>query len=308
MSVEERQNWSDKAFQGIRSGDRERTLFLRFLDSHDLRPNTLRAFTSDLRRFMVWFNARNGEQFVLERVTTRDITDFKNYMRNEKGLAISSVNRALVMVRKFLGWLVTTGELGSNPAEMVKELRQVELAPKGLTAQEVRRLLRELELRKDIRGTAIFSLLLYTGCRVGDLVQLELSDLVLSERSGSATFRHAKGGKERTVPLPLLARRAIQSWMDVRPPSSASKVFVGCRGALTETGVRKLCDKYSAIIGIRIHPHLLRHTMAKKFLEDNQNDLVGLSMILGHESLNTTARYTKKSAVQLLEGTERINY
>ena len=61
----------------------------------------------------------------------------------------------------------------------VKELRRQQLAPKGLERSEVRRLLREVELRQDVRANAIFSLLLYTGCRVGDLVNLELSDLMI---------------------------------------------------------------------------------------------------------------------------------
>jgi len=48
--------------------------------------------------------------------------------------------------------------------------------------------------------------------------------------------------------------------------------------------------------------------MAHKFLEDNNNDLVGLAQILGHESLNTTARYTKRTERQLGEETERMAY
>ena len=126
----------------------------------------------------------------------------------------------------------------------MKELKRQALAPKGLDRSEVRKLLREVELRQDTRLSAIFNLFLFTGCRVGDLIGLELNDLMISERSGSVVFRNGKGNKQRSVPSPLIARRTLQSWLEARPQVGSPIVFIGECGPLTDRGVRNLCDKY----------------------------------------------------------------
>ena len=96
-------------------------------------------------------------------MTTRDVSDFKNYLRRDQGQAVATVNRALVTLRRFFGWLVDQGSISANVVKPVKELKRQELAPKGMERQDVRRLLREVELRQDLRGNAIFHLFLFSG-------------------------------------------------------------------------------------------------------------------------------------------------
>jgi len=261
-----------------------------------------------MRRFAKWFVAVNKEPFCAARITTSDLSGFREEMRRENRLAVATINRNLVTMRRFLGYLLERGCINANPAKIVKELRQQILAPKGLERSQVRKLFREIELRHDVRANAIFHLLLYSGCRVSDAANLEMQDIILSERSGTVVFRFGKGGKQRSCPLPLSARRSISAYLESRPPVAYDRAFIGERGGLTTRGFRALCDKYSVICGFKIHPHLLRHTFAHQFLENNENDLVALAQLLGHENIQTTSRYCQRSADALAEAVDGLQY
>jgi site-specific recombinase XerD len=301
-------NWEHNVFEGIQTGGDEPGLVQRFLAAHDFSPNTADAFRFDLRKLAGWFVAANHEPFRFERVTVRDLVDLRDHLRRERGQAVATCNRLLISVRRLYRWLVEQGVAATNPAKQVKELRRQALAPKGLDRAQTRRLLREVELRGDARAAAIISLMLYTGARISDVVQLDLDDLLLADRSGHVVFRQGKGNKERTCPLNLAARNAITSYLETRPPLETNRVFVGERGELTAKGVDKLLRKYACLCGFKLHAHLLRHTFAHQFLADNGNDLVALAQLCGHESLNTTMRYTTRGQGQLAESVERVNY
>jgi integrase/recombinase XerC len=302
------QNWGDNVFEGITVREEETSLFRQFISAHDFSPHTTKAFTFDLRKFASFFVEVNHEPFNVTRITTADVTSFKRHLREQLNQSVATVNRALVSIRKYLGWLVDQNHVTSNAAKGVKELKLQKLAPKGLERNQVRSLLREAELRNDVRSIAIFSFMLHTGCRVSDLIHFQMGDLLMSERSGTAIFKWGKGGKQRQVPLPIPARKALEAYLAIRPITSVQNVFLGERGPLTDRGIRGLCDKYSAICGFHIHPHLLRHTMGHQFLRDTNNDLVSLAQILGHENLNTTARYTQRNSQQLAEAADRLTY
>ena len=182
------------------------------------------------------------------------------------------------------------------------------VVPKGLTTADVRKILREIELRHDQKAGACIGLMLHAGLRASEVVGLELDDVTIASRSGQVVCRHGKGNKQRIVPLSNEARRVMQAYFETRPPVDCQAVFIGERGALTYSGLRATCSKYSAITGVAFTAHKLRHTFAHRYLEQTKNDLVGLAQILGHESLNTTSIYTRRGQDELQERIDGLRY
>ena len=166
------ENSGDNVLVPIPVGGDEAALIDRFLADNDFSLNTRRAFATDLDKFSDWFTVSNKEPFRIGRVTTGDVSSFRDQLRRDKGQAVATINRALVAIRRFFNWLIETGHLTNNPAKKVKELRRQQLAPKGLDRAQVRKLLREVELRGDIRANAVFNLFAFTGARVGDIAAL----------------------------------------------------------------------------------------------------------------------------------------
>jgi site-specific recombinase XerD len=281
--------------------------FEQFLSVNDFAPNTVRALRLDFAKFVKWFEAANQERYEDKRVTPRDVADFRRHLREDRRQAASTINRALVTLRRYFDFLAKIKMIESNPAEGVKELRRVMGPPKAIERSKVRKLLREATVRNDHRGLAAMSIMLYSGLRVGEVAALELADIDLGDRGGSVRVRNGKGGKERTVPLPVEARKAIRKYLDARPPVRSARFLIG-RGMepLGTDGIRYMVRKYGISAGIDLHPHALRHTMATEYLSANANDLVGLAQLLGHESVETTSRYTKRDESTLFTASERI--
>ena len=109
-------NSAENVFDGIPSGPDESDLVRAYLATTDWTPGSRRGFAFDLRKLAAWFVESNKEPFRVARVTTRDVTDFRDHLRREMALAVATVNRALVMVRRYFGWLAEQGHVPANPA------------------------------------------------------------------------------------------------------------------------------------------------------------------------------------------------
>ena len=124
-------NSSDNVFGPISVGPDEAALVAGYLGDHDFAANTRRAVVQDLRKFAAWFSAANAEPFVVGRVTTRDITDFKDSLRREQGQAVATINRALVTLRRFFGWLVEKGHVPGQPGQAGQGTAAAAACPEG---------------------------------------------------------------------------------------------------------------------------------------------------------------------------------
>ena len=289
--------------------DSENSLFARFLSVNDFADRTREAFAHDFKKWVGWFESVNAEEYDSRRVTLRDVTDFRTHLRDERGQAVATVNRCLVTLRRYFAFLAQEEVIASNPASKVKELRRTPTAPKAIERSVIRRMLREATVREDHRALAILGLFVYCGLRLGEVTSLQLGDMDLSERRGTLIVKHGKNNKERTVPVPAEARRLLLDYLSRRPPVETDRVFIGqgCRPLGTD-GVRYVVEKYGLAVGFRLHPHVLRHSFATEYLSANNNDLVGLAQLLGHESIQTTSRYTQRGETQLAAASEQVRF
>lgn len=299
--------------------------FALYLRARDRSERTIRGYVQDLKFFADWFQATNGESLIAEAVTPLDVREYRGFLLNIEKQRASTVNRKLAAVRSWLVWAESAGRIESNPAQGIKVVRLNRPQPRWLDRKEIYALLRELQKADQLaaaraggkddhpaviqakRDTAVIALLLHAGLRVGELAALEMADVDISERRGEVVVRQGKGGKERTVPLNIDARRALKAWYDVRPKDAGQRLFTGKGGQpLTERGVQHMVKRYAEAAGLeRCSPHVLRHSFGKN-LADADVRLERIAALMGHEDLETTRIYVTPSSQDLTSAVERI--
>lgn len=261
---------------------------------------TRRAYSNDLRAFAAWL----GDEFDPAWVTPNDIHRYKQHLI-KAGRAPATINRALVSLSRFAQWCQQAGLAQRDFTDGVKQVADVRPGPQALTAVERDRLIRAAARAGNARDVALLTLMARTGLRIGEVCALKRDDARISERRGEVFVRAGKGEKYRVVPLVKEVRWTLSAYLATRDDNNPA-LFLGQRGPLTDGGAYEVVRKYARQAKVECHPHALRHTFATLYLQDNPNDLVGLARLLGHDSLNTTMRYTLPTTEVLAERMEGL--
>lgn len=277
--------------------------------AEDISDNTLKNYVSDIKIFYRWYREIDFSENI-EKVTHYHLTAYKDYLIHNQRKRASSINRNIQSLRNFFRFLTVQKSIKKNPTEKVKFLRRIKRTqPKALTKNDIHKLLSVTSHSSHgtkQRNYAIIQLLLQTGIRVGEIVNLEIRDLTLYDRSGEIRVVNAKGGKERTIPLNSSARKALRNYLEGRNLEEGGAVFFSKQNKkMTVRAVQKVINSLAGKSGIQnMSPHTLRHTFAINYLRSNPECLVELSALLGHESLDTTSIYTTASKERLANTVE----
>ncbi|MBX9856337.1 MAG: tyrosine recombinase XerC, partial [Gemmatimonadaceae bacterium] len=284
--------------------------------ARDLSPNTVSAYTRDLREFSTWLAATHGAAGWQWDALTR--THIRGYLAHltRRGLAKRSIARQLSAVRSFYKWMHRDERVDVNPARAVPTPRLPRTLPAYLDRQQAEVLLQHAATRAqsldftDVRNLAMLELFYSSGLRLSELRGVDLTDLDLVSQQVKV---RGKGRKERIVPVGDHAKQALRNYLvkrDVllaklagspRARLARGAVFLSERGArISARAVQHAMVGLMQAVseGADLTTHSLRHTFATH-LVDAGADLRAVQELLGHASISTTQIYTHTSVDRL---------
>jgi integrase/recombinase XerD len=260
-------------------------------EERGLSPKSIEAYQCDVRRFL-----QRCKRDDVRGLTTAEVS--RAVLRETFDHSPASVRRFGVALRSFLRYCYVVGiaESDLSASALPVSGRRRSLLPNGLTPDEVTRLLRACDRRRDAgrRDYAAMLLMMRLGMRASEVATLTLEDI--DWRAGLITIR-GKGSRTDRLPLPNDVGEAITAYLQRgRPSTPAREVFVRTappRTALTRGGVTGLVLAASRRAGIGdVRAHQLRHTAACQMIRSGVSP-IQIGEVLRHRSAASTAIYAR---------------
>lgn len=142
-----------------------------------------------------------------------------------------------------------------------------------------------------------------TGARVSELVQIKVEHV----RIGYFDI-YTKGGKIRRLFIPKALRKETDEWL-MKTGRESGYLFLNRFGErITTRGIAQQLKNYAEKYGLNtkvVYPHSFRHRFAKNFLE-KFNDIALLADLMGHESIETTRIYLRRTSAEQQEIVDKV--
>jgi len=244
-------------------------------------------YVSDVRQF------RNVCQKAWREVDMHDIDRFVD-QQHAGGLKPATIRRRVAALKTFFDFLAEeSGDLSwPNPVRFKRHAgKREKQVPRDLHDDDVERVWQEISSSRD---RAWFALMVRAGLRVGEVVDLKLSDILNKPEGESPAHIRAygKGRKERVVLLSADAYAVLSAWLAERGESPLENIFLNeHRQPLSANGIEWLLKRYGQAVGLHLTPHQLRHTYARQLTEAGM-PITSLGKLMGHSQISTTQIYT----------------
>ncbi len=280
--------------------------------------NTINEYFIDLRTFFRYMKELRGlvpptvsveeisitdiDLAFIRTITTTDVYEYMNYLRNERSNSNKTRARKTSSVRMFFRYLSDYSHyLEHNPVKNLETPKPKKSLPQYLSLQQAVALLNSVSGDFAERDYCMLVLFLNCGLRRAELVNINLTDINHTDH----TLRvRGKGNKERMLYLNKACRQAIEQYLKVRPVDGVkdrNALFLSrLKSRISLQGVHYIVKSYLAQVdgAQKMTAHKLRHTAATLMYQSGV-DLRVLQNYLGHENLGTTEIYTHLSSEQI---------
>ena len=273
--------------------------------------STIDSYVGDIRGFLEFLESKKVS--FRGNLTRLYITSYKIHL-TENGYSINTINKKINSLHSFNFFLVSknlcTEKVVYPNKDKIKIARGSEKEIDVFSDEEVERILFYLEDRSrvNLRDKGVILILLYTGLRVSELVNLKIQDIDFLTSTLKVV---GKGGKYREVPLKMEVSEGIKEYMEkerqAHKYSSSEYLFLTQRaGKMDKDTVNKILNRKGKYLNLKMKPHKFRHTFCTRLLSKGV-ELTTVAKLAGHSNIQTTAtfyintsREDKKQAVNLL--------
>jgi integrase/recombinase XerD len=260
------------------------------LDQHrrHCRPNTLRSTLTNIDTFLSFVKASGKSH--LEEITREDLFAFIEH-EQDRGMKPLTVNTRVRILKAFIRFLADKAVVPSDIVSRRLRVKVPDSLPRAMDPEDVRRFVSVIESTRD---RAMMLVLLRTGIRIGELLNLMVREVNLRGRKVEI-YEAEKTRVGRVVYLSEDARVALQAWFGERDCAKTLVFYAQGRPGMSYNNARMRFSKYLAEAGLSHRSytlHSLRHTYASELLNAGMR-LECLQQLLGHSSIEMTRRYAR---------------
>lgn len=265
---------------------------------------TVLNYQNDILEYLTYLSS---EAINYKSIEYSDVRFYLMYLTDIKKVKSTSLSRKISSLRGFYKYLVNQNIIECNVFSLVTLPKKEKKLPRYFQYNELEELfsVSDCNTPLGIRNQLLLELLYATGVRVGELINIKISDIQLEQKTIKVL---GKGNKERLVAFGDYAYDALKKYLKEGRPYLLNKeetpyLFLNHLGKqLTDRGVRYILNQMIKETSLqkKISPHMIRHSFATHLLNEGC-DLFTVQQLLGHASVRATQIYTHVTTDRLKE-------